>query len=334
MTLVSRFFVVLLGTSFALACGNGAADDDNSSGGTGTGSLGGGSAQSGGMGGTPSSGGSGPVGNGGSDGGSATGNSGGSPDPDQKPDPVEEYPCYGESGVYPVNSAGEMSATPSKGTRFFYDEAGHTLKLLSDDDADGTFDNGRYYSYDSDGTLTVFEYDNNGDTVIDTRAEYTYDAGGKVRSIDYFSPVGTLASYYTIQYDDQNRRTQVQQFRASDDFELRTETYAWSSAWEYDYTSISAGETDEVSHVVLNKYGDIASKETWADEAKTTWVSKTTIDYDDLGRPLKEEMETDAAVRVTRSSYGESGLVSEQGVSEDDKLIETVKYDYFEQCMQ
>jgi hypothetical protein len=333
MAPVYRLFLGLLGTSCALACGTGAADDDNSSGGTGGGTSTGG-AQAGGSGGTESSGGSGPAGSGGSSGGSGATASGGSPDPSQKPDPVDEYPCYGESRTYEVNGAGEISETPKKITQIYYDEAGHPLKLLMDDDADGAFDTGSYYDYDSDGTLSFFDYDNDGDGEIDSRAEYIYDANGNARSIDYFSPVGTLASYYTIEYDDQNRRTAVRQYRASDDLEVGTETYTWTSAWEYDYISIRVEMLDEVSRVTLNEHGDVASKETWADEAKTTWVSKTTISYDDLGRPVREEVETEAAKRVTESVYGESGLVIEQGVRADDKLVEVVKYEYFDKCME
>lgn len=324
MALVFRLFLVLLGASSALACGSGGAHGDNSSGAAGTG----------GADGPESSGGSSPVGSGGSSGGSGAASSGGSPDPDQKPNPVDVYPCYGESHVYEVNSDGETAATASKISQFYYDEAGHTLKLLNDDNADGAFDTGSYYAYDSDGTMTVYDYDNDGDTVIDSRAEYSYDAGGKLRSIDYFAPVGTLALYYTIEYDEQNRRTQIKQFRAADDFEVRIESYAWSSAWEYDYTMSSAGETNEVSHIVLNKYGDVAAKETWADEAKTTWVSKTTISYDELGRPVSEEVESEAATRVTGSSYGDNGLISEQSVRENDKLIELIKYVYFDTCAE
>jgi hypothetical protein len=279
-------------------------------------------------GGGPSDGGSEAGGSGGSEG------SGGSPNPEQKPDPVDVYPCYGESSVYAVNEAGATADLPAERVRFFYDPAGHKVKVLTDANADGIFDTGSYYEYDSSGKLTTFDYDDDGDTMIDSRAVYAYDADGKARSIDYFSPVDVRASYYTIEYDARDRRTQVKQFRASDDFELRAETYDWSSDWEYDYTLTRAGETDEVSHVVLNKYGDIASKETWAEESKTTWGSQTTILYDDLGRPTHEELKTDAGARVTTSSYGESGLVSGQEVREDEKLIEIVKYAYFDQCME
>lgn len=339
MAPASKFILVLLAPSMALACGSGEANDDGSSGGSGAGSPSGGSAQSGGAGGTESSGGSGPVGNGGSvsggsGGGSGAAGSGGSPDPDQKPDPVAEYPCYGESRVYEVNGAGETSQTPKKITQIYYDEAGHTLKLLTDDDGDGSFDTGSYYDYDSDGTLSFFDYDNDGNGEVDSRAEYSYDANGNARFIDYFSPLGTLALRYTIEYDDQNRRTAVRQLRASDDLEVGTETYAWTSAWEYDYISIRVEMLDEVSRVTLNRYGDVASKETWADEAKTMWVSKTTISYDDLGRPVREEVETEAAKRVTESVYGESGLVIEQSVRADDNLVEVVKYEYFDKCME
>jgi hypothetical protein len=335
MTFAFRLCLVLLTSSSALACSDGNSSDDSASGGAGSPA---GGTQSGASGGTESSGGTGTSGSGGavegSGGGSGTTGDGGSPDPDQKPNPVDLYPCYGESRVYDVSSAGEAVATPKKVTLTYFDQAGRTLKLLVDDDADGSIDTGSYYKYDSDGTLSYFDYDNNGDDEIDSRAEYTYDGNGDLRFIDYFSPPGTLVLRYTLDYDDQRRRNKVNQFRASDDLEIGTETYVWSSDWEYDYTSVSSGKLDEVSHVVLNEYGDISSKEIWADEAKTEWVSKTTISYDDLGRPLREEVETKAAMRVTESTYGERGLVIEQSVRDDDKLVEVAKYEYFDQCME
>lgn len=320
------FSLVFLGTCCVIACGSSGTDDDDSSAGTGA-HPGQGGTESGGGGGA-GAGGTSPVG----DGGSGTGGRGGSPNPDQKPDPVQDYPCSGESTAHEVNEEGETAEVPSAVVRFSFDEEGNELQRLTDDDGDGTFETGSYSEYDAAGKLATFDYDNDGDTVIDSRAVYAHNTEGDAMSIDFFSPVGTLASYYTLEYDTQRRLVQKNEFRASDDFELRTETYDWVSNWEYDSVLIRGGEFREAARVVLNEYGDVLSREVWQDEKKAIWISKTTTSYDEWGRPVNEEYEDDTVLRVTTSTYGENGLVSERAIQEENRLVQLIKYVYFEKC--
>ncbi len=315
-----KLLLPLLAAASAFACGGSTgsdeSDDDMAT-------------ASGGQGGTPGIGGSGGDGSG--SGGDGSENGGG-PNPDDKPDPVEDYPCYGERREFAVDSTGEPAVEADHVLRFFYDEQGNKLKSLEDAGNDGFFERGNYWTFDDAGNQVTWGFDNNGDEELDSRGDYFYDEQGQLLSVDYYNPADQLSSKYSIGYDEY-RRIILVEVVLTDGTVSQTETYEWLSDWEYNHLIYKFGELNEAIHVVLNEYGDFLLEEIWQDEDMTVLLSRTTTTYDDFGRPVTAEEETDSGLSLTESSYAASGLVEKEEITEDAMLVAIAEYSYFEECL-
>jgi hypothetical protein len=318
---------VLMGCS-----GKDDADSPDETGGSGnnggTGGVGGGGGEDSGSGGDESGSGGNALGRGG-DGAQ----NGGAPNPDDKPDPVEDYPCYGERREFAVDSTGQVAAEAHHVLRTFYDEQGKILKTLEDRLNDGFFEFGHYWTYNEAGHSLTWGFDNNGDQELDSRADYFYNDRGQWITADYYNPADQLHSNYSVVYDELRRITLVEVVR-TDGTVSQTETYEWLSNWEYNHVISQSGALDEAIHVVLNKYGDFLLEEIWQDENMTLLVSRTTTTYDDFGRPVTVEVEKDVGLSLIESSYAASGLIEKEEITENAVLVAIAEYLYFEECLE
>lgn len=327
LTSQSKFLLPLLAAASAFACGGSTgsdeSDDDMAT-------------ASGGEGGTPGGGGGGGEDSGsGGDGlgtGGDGGENGGGPNPDDKPDPVEDYPCYGDRREFAVDSTGQVAAEAHHVLRITYDEQGNELSWQEDDGNDGVFESTQYWTYDESGTNLTWGFDRGIDGQLNSRADFFYNDIGQLIGTDYYNPADELFSNSTVTYDEHEWRASVTVV-LSDGTVSSEQNFEWLSAWEYNSFTIRDTELLEAAHVVLNEYGDFLLEELWLDENMTELISRTTTTYDDFGRPVTAEVDTDSGLSLTESSYAASGLIEKEEITEDAVLVAIAEYSYFEACL-